>query len=666
MDRQMRSHGVPKEIWTDGGPPYNGHEWREYVEDWGSKPKRTTPYHPPANGMVERFNQVLKQTILAAYADRKDPVEEVDKVVSAYRNTPHTVTKVKPSKLMFNRDIATKLPRFTSSPRGRHHTEARANDKEAKELMKDRYDTKHRTRLVEIKVGDFAYIRRNQTSTTKATWDPIPYQITEVVHNKITGMRHGDEKTRDRGDWKLMATRPAHLQAFTTHTRTVTGPQPTNQDPTGWDTTENNDDDWPDDDGFGRRPNTRAEKARRAAQQAGPTPVVRHIQQQQQQPAPRLPAIQEEEETDGEEESDGEEEPMGFGLFDQVRPINQLRRQVPVQRQPILQPRRERAVGDVPPTHTRDGDVPPKQRDTHDGDASPAGGENPPAGSRENSPAATCEGDAPPSVTAHARGDASPADSAGTAPRLGGGEKAPAATCDRPLDGSQQQRDRHKCPSCGILLKLYNGRRLCPCGRSGAPTLDINRTYDALHALDPDTGEDLGQIAYARGLTSHPLADSRPEVRAIEVACQETGILMSPSDASSSDTNRSEDGDIESSSSSCHGFTPSPDTPDHYSDIDQDPEYAVILHTIRMRQRLHERLTSTREDFADGDEDIPEGAAAAPHPAIQEEDVLHHAPTTPPHELATPNLSPIHFELRSGRVKQGAPRKRGRGTRARR
>ena len=92
MDRQMRTHGVPKEIWTDGGPPYNGHEWTEFVEDWGSKPRKTTPYHPPANDMVERFNQVLKQTILAAYAEKKDPVDEVDKVVAAYRNTPHTVT----------------------------------------------------------------------------------------------------------------------------------------------------------------------------------------------------------------------------------------------------------------------------------------------------------------------------------------------------------------------------------------------------------------------------------------------------------------------------------------------------------------------------------------------------------------------------------------------
>merc|ERR1712030_188654 len=140
MDRTLRTHRVPEEIWTDGGPPYNGHEWREYVEDWGSKPKRTTPYHPPANGMVERFIQVLKQTILAAYADRKDPVEEVDKVVSAYRNTPHSVTKVKPSKLMFNRDIHTKLPRFTEAPRGKHHKEARENDRAAKEMMKERYD----------------------------------------------------------------------------------------------------------------------------------------------------------------------------------------------------------------------------------------------------------------------------------------------------------------------------------------------------------------------------------------------------------------------------------------------------------------------------------------------------------------------------------------------
>ena len=176
MDRTMRTHGCPDEIWSDGGPPYNGYEWEDYVKDWGGTPRKTTPYHPPANGMVERFNQVLKQTILAAYAEKKDPIEEVDKVVAAYRNTPHSVTKVKPSLLMFNRDITTKLPRFTTASRGRHHREARSNDKRAKIKMKRNYDKKHRTKTVTIKVGDKAYIRNTATSSTKGQWDPNPYK----------------------------------------------------------------------------------------------------------------------------------------------------------------------------------------------------------------------------------------------------------------------------------------------------------------------------------------------------------------------------------------------------------------------------------------------------------------------------------------------------------
>ena len=104
-----------------------------------------------------------------AYAENKDPVEEVDKLVTAYRNTPHSVTEEKPSKLMFNRDIATKLPRFTAIAKGRHHERARAKDKDAKQQMKERYDAKHRTRQVDIRPGDWAYIRRTKTSTT-LTW----------------------------------------------------------------------------------------------------------------------------------------------------------------------------------------------------------------------------------------------------------------------------------------------------------------------------------------------------------------------------------------------------------------------------------------------------------------------------------------------------------------
>merc|ERR1712030_226932 len=262
MDHTMRTNGVPDEIWTDGGPPYNSHEWREWAEDWGSKPKRTTPYHPLANGMVERFNQVLKQTILMAYADKKDPLEEVDKLVASYRNTPHSVTGEKPYKLMHNRDIRTKLPSFRSVSRGKHHREAREKDREAKLQMKERYDAKNRTKQVEINLGDWAYIKRTATSSTKGTWDPIPYQITHIYENQITGRRHDDEKTRDRSDWKLLASRPPHLQAFNQIERRVSAPPHIQQPPTGWNVVDD-DDSWGNDDDD-NRPNTRAQKARRA------------------------------------------------------------------------------------------------------------------------------------------------------------------------------------------------------------------------------------------------------------------------------------------------------------------------------------------------------------------------------------------------------------------
>ena len=47
----------------------------------GATPKKTTPGHPPANGMVERFNRNLKYVIHVAYAENKDPEEEVQKYV---------------------------------------------------------------------------------------------------------------------------------------------------------------------------------------------------------------------------------------------------------------------------------------------------------------------------------------------------------------------------------------------------------------------------------------------------------------------------------------------------------------------------------------------------------------------------------------------------------
>ena len=162
--------------------------------------------------MVERFNRNLKLVIHAANASGQDLEQEVEKYVAAYKSTPHAVTGQTSNKLMFNREISTKLPSLPVTPQGAHHREARKRDRAAKQQAKSRYDKKHRARQQELQEGDLVYRRRERPTTTKGPWETEPFEVTQVHHNQVTGDRQGQISLRDRRDWKLVKTRPAHLQ----------------------------------------------------------------------------------------------------------------------------------------------------------------------------------------------------------------------------------------------------------------------------------------------------------------------------------------------------------------------------------------------------------------------------------------------------------------------
>ena len=70
--------------------------------------------------------------------------------MATYRNTPHSSTGEKPSKLPFGRDVATKLPRFQKVPKGKHHEEARKKEQRSKEVMKTQYDRRRRVKWVDL------------------------------------------------------------------------------------------------------------------------------------------------------------------------------------------------------------------------------------------------------------------------------------------------------------------------------------------------------------------------------------------------------------------------------------------------------------------------------------------------------------------------------------
>ena len=157
----------------------------------------TTAYHPQANGMVERHNASLKKVIHAATAEGKDPKKAVKEFTFAYRNTPHSTTGEKPSKLFFNRDLKDKIPSIPKTTKGKHHENARKKIKESKEKSREYTDKRKHAKDTILKEGDKVMIRQKST-TTKPPWNPAPYTITKVMKAKVYAERDGETKERNR------------------------------------------------------------------------------------------------------------------------------------------------------------------------------------------------------------------------------------------------------------------------------------------------------------------------------------------------------------------------------------------------------------------------------------------------------------------------------------
>lgn len=101
--------GNPYEITTDNGPQFTSAAFAEFLAERGIKHIRTSVYHPQANGCVERFNRVLKDSIQTAQATQRPWKTVVTELLQNYRATPHATTGESPFQLLRGRAMRTKL-----------------------------------------------------------------------------------------------------------------------------------------------------------------------------------------------------------------------------------------------------------------------------------------------------------------------------------------------------------------------------------------------------------------------------------------------------------------------------------------------------------------------------------------------------------------------------
>ena len=99
------NHGIPQEIFSDNGPPFNSGEFYNFAKTYEIKLTTSSPYYPRSNGMVERTIQTVKGLLTKAQQYNEDPLL----AILNYNVTPKMELPA-PCELLMGRRLRTTLP----------------------------------------------------------------------------------------------------------------------------------------------------------------------------------------------------------------------------------------------------------------------------------------------------------------------------------------------------------------------------------------------------------------------------------------------------------------------------------------------------------------------------------------------------------------------------
>jgi hypothetical protein len=98
--------GMPRELVTDGGPPFSSHGFKATLQKYHIQQRMTTPYHPQANGQVESTNKFIESILTKTVKEsRKDWSNRLLEALWAYRTTWRNTTGFSPYELVYEKSV---------------------------------------------------------------------------------------------------------------------------------------------------------------------------------------------------------------------------------------------------------------------------------------------------------------------------------------------------------------------------------------------------------------------------------------------------------------------------------------------------------------------------------------------------------------------------------
>ncbi|GES76605.1 putative integrase core domain protein [Rhizophagus clarus] len=203
-------HGCPAKLLSDRGTHFNNQMVEKLLEKFGIKHVFSTSYHPQTNGLVERFNRTLCESLSKLVIQTNEWDRYIAPVLFAYRTSKHSTTKISPFYLVNGREA--KLPVDNLSDNLEHinqrllsliddlphvREEAKIKVRESQVKQKDYHDQKIKKEL-NFEIGDkVLYYDAAKEKQWTGKLDPKwkgPFYIHEIRQNGAYKLRSMEGK----------------------------------------------------------------------------------------------------------------------------------------------------------------------------------------------------------------------------------------------------------------------------------------------------------------------------------------------------------------------------------------------------------------------------------------------------------------------------------------
>ena len=152
-------------------------EFEVYLKDNNIEHRTSTPMWPQANGEVERQNRSLLKAMRVAHSEGRDWRKELQKFLLGYRSTPHTITGESPAKLLFGREIRSKLPGVEELRSASNDSEVLDRDRERKQKGKDYADNLRGACESNLREGDKVLLQKPKSDKLSPSFEATPYEV---------------------------------------------------------------------------------------------------------------------------------------------------------------------------------------------------------------------------------------------------------------------------------------------------------------------------------------------------------------------------------------------------------------------------------------------------------------------------------------------------------